>query len=100
MIGGFIGLNARDMIVQFSEKFKYLFINRWGEDTEFSLIFHLAPDRSVLCVPVPEGNWSKLFDSGEVMWGGNGSQIGPNISSDGEVPLELTPYCFVLFERV
>lgn len=99
-IVSFTGDNARDMAVQFSEKFKYLFVNRCAGDAEFCVIFHLGSEPSVLSVPLQDGNWSKLFDSGEVMWGGNGSQIGPNISSDGEVPLELTPYCFVLFERV
>ncbi len=100
MIAGFIGLNVRDMAVQFSEKFKYLFINRWGEDTEFSLIFHLAPERSVLRVPVRKGNWSKLIDSAEIKWSGNGSQIASEIVSDGEVSLEFAPYCFVLFQRI
>jgi maltooligosyltrehalose trehalohydrolase len=100
MIASFIGLNNRDMTVIYSEKFKYVFLNRWGEDKTFSLIFHLGSKRSVFRVPVPQGNWAKLIDSQEVKWGGNGSQIESEIVSDGELDLEFAPYCFVLFQRI
>ncbi|MGC8659509.1 MAG: malto-oligosyltrehalose trehalohydrolase [Desulfomonilaceae bacterium] len=94
------GVNVEDVMVQFSEKFKYLVINRCVGETEFCVVFYLGSEPSVLGIPILEGNWSKLFDSSEVMWGGNGSQIGSFITSDGDVILELNPYCFVLFERV
>ena len=97
---GFIGLNTRDMTVLYSEKLKYLFLNRWGEDIEFALIFHLGSERCVFRVPVPEGNWLKLIDSAEVKWGGNGTQIESEIVSDGEVSFEFATYCFVLFQRI
>lgn len=100
MIASFVGLNNREMTVVYSEKFKYLFLNRWDEDDEICLVFHLGPERCSFRLPVPEGNWSKLIDSAEVKWGGNGSQIGPDIVSDGEVDLEFAPYCFVLFQRM
>jgi maltooligosyltrehalose trehalohydrolase len=98
-IAGLISLNSKDMAVFYSEKFKYLFLSRWDEDKQISLVFHLGPDRCVFRVPLPKGNWLKLIDSAEIKWGGNGSQIEPDIVSDGDVSFEFAPYCFVLFQR-
>ncbi|MGC8604492.1 MAG: malto-oligosyltrehalose trehalohydrolase, partial [Desulfomonilaceae bacterium] len=95
-----IGADNRDMTVEFSEKFKYLIMNRSVEEMGFCVIFHLGFDPSVLSVPVEEGNWSKLLDSSEIEWGGKGSQIGSSIISDGEVSLRFGPCCFVLFQRI
>ena len=93
------GKNVKDHIVLWSEKFRYLFVNRRTDSGEFFLVFHLNDKHSIFRLPIPAGHWSKMIDSEDILWGGNGTKIESQVVSDGELRFELSPYCFVVFQR-
>jgi len=90
-------LSKDDMDVLGYEREKVLVIRRWSTGGEAVMVFHFDGLSATRCISLPEGRWKKCFDSVDERWQGPGSQVPPEIISDGEVALSLPPHAFVLF---
>jgi maltooligosyltrehalose trehalohydrolase len=74
-----------------------LYIRRWSLSDEVVLLLnfgHLARD---LMFPFPTGRWSKLLDSSEKHWRGNGSSLPHVVNSEGQVPLRVNSKCLAVY---
>jgi maltooligosyltrehalose trehalohydrolase len=63
------------------------------------IVFSASEGSVTARLPFPAGSWATAVDSSAVRWGGSGSAIPGRLDSDGEMRLELPPFCFLLFSR-
>ena len=73
------------------EKNEVLFLRRWSEAEEAALVLHFGQRPRTVTLPLPGGEWSKELDSSDDRWGGPGSRVPDDITSDGEATLTLQP---------
>ena len=79
---------------------KTLFVHRWHAGSEIVALISFSEQPVTLRLPIPEGRWTKLLDSTDEHWHGDGSQVPDSVQSTGAVELMLDPRSCVLFERV
>jgi len=94
-------LSKEDVEVSDCGPEKVLIIRRWinTDEAEAVACFHFDKSSATRHIPLPQGRWTKRLDSADKRWGGPGSQVATEITSDGETALTLSPYTFVLFLR-
>jgi maltooligosyltrehalose trehalohydrolase len=78
-----------------------LSVRRWNGRSEAWAVFSFAEaGSSGAALPVPEGKWRKRLDSAEEQWLGGGSAAPAALASGGDINLGLSPWSFVLYERI
>jgi maltooligosyltrehalose trehalohydrolase len=83
-------------VVAFAEQ-NTLFIRRWNGESQACIAFHFAETTVNIEAPVPEGRWTKIFDSaGETPKIGEGD-AGKHLNSMGVARLELAPWQLCVF---
>ena len=78
-----------------------LSVHRWSLQDEAFLLFHFG-DRSLKkTVPLPAGCWTKLLDSGDRQWSGQGSEIPPVLVSEegAATDIFLSPHSAAVLYR-
>jgi maltooligosyltrehalose trehalohydrolase len=78
---------------------KALFLRRWHQDGQVAAVFHFGAESASVAIPLPPGQWRRLIDSTEEKWHGSGSRAPIELTSKGEVTLNLPPQSFILFEQ-
>lgn len=92
-------LNKEHMQVVEFEKEKVLVLQRAWESEEAVIVLSLNEKNLTLSIPVPDGSWTKLFDSADPKWLGPGSSIPAQTESHGEVLLKLNPTSIFLLTK-
>ncbi|MDH5695063.1 MAG: malto-oligosyltrehalose trehalohydrolase [Dehalococcoidia bacterium] len=78
------------------EKQNLLFICRWREDSEVTMVFNFNDAQMLVILPIAAGHWRKRLDSADEQWQGKGSTVPERLSSEGEITLSLVPRSFAL----
>jgi maltooligosyltrehalose trehalohydrolase len=78
---------------------KLLFVRRWSEDSEATMVFNFSDTQESVALPIPTGHWHKRLDSADKQWQGKGSIVPEQLSSAGEVTLTLVPKAFTLLTK-
>jgi len=84
-------MDKRAMEITALEKDEVLFLRRWSGAEEAALVLHFGQRPRTVTLPLPGGEWSKELDSSDDRWGGPGSRVPDDITSDGEATLTLQP---------
>jgi maltooligosyltrehalose trehalohydrolase len=79
------------------EREKLLCVRRWCDAQQVWVLLHFGRSPTSLRPPWSAGEWHKWLDSAEARWGGPGSLVGPEIKSEGEVTLTLSPESCLVF---
>ncbi|MGE5258289.1 MAG: alpha amylase C-terminal domain-containing protein, partial [Hyphomicrobiales bacterium] len=74
-------------------------IRRWRGAEDVCIIFHAGAEQASARVPLRPGQWENVLDSAEVRWGGPGGTVAKTVYSEGEVPMDLPPYAFLVLSR-
>ena len=74
-------------------------IRRWSDREEACIVFHAGQATVQTPVSLPKGRWEKRLDSAAVEWGGPGSTLPDTLDSEGEVPMALSPYAFIVLTQ-
>ncbi|MCJ7596971.1 MAG: malto-oligosyltrehalose trehalohydrolase [Desulfobacterales bacterium] len=90
-ISPFTRMDKRAMEITALEKDEVLFLRRWSEAEEAALVLHFGQRPRTVTLPLPGGEWTKELDSSDDRWGGPGSRVPDDITSDGEATLTLQP---------
>ncbi|WP_338833092.1 Malto-oligosyltrehalose trehalohydrolase [Moorella humiferrea] len=93
-------LNLENMEVIAYEQERVLFVRRWSDDSEVSLIFSFNDGSRDLTLPLPPGRWQKRLDAAEERWLGDGSPAPAMVVSPGEVQIAVSPWSCLLYERL
>jgi maltooligosyltrehalose trehalohydrolase len=78
---------------------RVLFVRRWTDVDEVFLVLSFNRETVWVFAPIPKGQWEKRVDSNDSRWAGAAVTVPDQVSSKGEVSLELDAYSFVLFTR-
>jgi maltooligosyltrehalose trehalohydrolase len=90
-------LTKDNMEVADYEGERVLILRRWSPEDEAVVIFHFGEAPVSISISLPEGRWTKRLDSASERWQGPGSNVPPELVSDGEAALSVSPHAFVLF---
>jgi maltooligosyltrehalose trehalohydrolase len=95
--------NKERMEVISFEKSKVLFMRRWEDQCEVFTIFNFCGEATTICLPVPEGQWRKQFDTTAPRWRAGRPPAAYKkptadlLVSDGELIVPLSPFSFVVY---
>jgi maltooligosyltrehalose trehalohydrolase len=92
-------LSKENMEVQGCELDQTLFVRRWNGQSEVVLVYHFSRESARLSIPLPEGKWTRMFDSSEDRWLGPGSRVPREVISKGAVSLDLSGRSFVIWSH-
>jgi maltooligosyltrehalose trehalohydrolase len=76
-------LDNKKLYVSFSEEEKMIVLRRWEGESHVCAIFNFQNTDSALKMILPEGNWKKIIDSSDEIWGGPGP-LSPGSVADGD----------------
>lgn len=82
------------------ENEKTLFVRRWNEEEEVIVVFNFGQVNCSIKHPVSQGLWQKRLDSADKQWLGNGSDIPSELTSNGEIRMDMAPLSFIILGRV
>ncbi|MDB9314241.1 malto-oligosyltrehalose trehalohydrolase [Spirulina sp. CS-785/01] len=74
-----------------------LFLHRHHSEAAIFAIFNYKQDKVSVSLPLPMGIWNKILDSSDSQWGGQGSDLAPQLSSN--VTITLNPSSFVVYSN-
>lgn len=92
-------LSKQRLEVQLDEKQRWIACRRWHAASEAIVIYSFNDEPISDEIRLPEGQWSKRFDSSDRRWHGGGGQAPVQLESAGEASLPLAPMSFVLYQR-
>ncbi len=84
------------MEVYGSEADRLVAARRWKGDSAVFWVCNLDGEAKPLSIPLPEGDWKKVLDSSDAMWGGPGGVL-PDRLCGRTADLSISGYGFVLF---
>lgn len=76
-----------------------LSVRRWHEGSDALLLFHFADQPAVLTPRLAAGRWTLKIHSADSSWGGTGT-VPSTLSMPSEQALILSPWSFVVYERL
>lgn len=78
-----------------------LMLRRWYQDQEIVCLFNFHEKPVELSLSLSEGNWKKLLDSSDAMWGGSGSPSAEAVSVSSAQPqtFQLNPESVVVYSK-
>ncbi len=82
------------------EDWNSLLMRRWAEGMEVFAIFNFSECEASVACPLPAGVWTKMLDSAEARWGGEGSPAPKSVACDGMVHCSVAARSAVLFARI
>jgi maltooligosyltrehalose trehalohydrolase len=85
--------------LQAFEKSKLLYVLHWSDTDEVALLFNFNDTPATVTVPLSPGHWSTILESADARWNGKGSSIPTELTSDGEVTLDVPPTTFAVLGR-
>ncbi len=88
-------LEKNNLEVMGHEDEKVVFLRRWKDNNHVFIIFNFNSEEVTLKVHLPAGKWSKIMESSDSLWGGQGI-ILPYMISDGDVII-LRNYSFAIY---
>jgi maltooligosyltrehalose trehalohydrolase len=92
-------LDKEAMEVIGDDKKRLLYVRRWsGEDGVF-MLFNFSSSEAVFDLPLAHRHWTKLCDSAEEKWRGQGSGIPARLDVEKNSKVRIAPWAFVLFQR-
>jgi len=95
-------LSKRTMEVSSLEKTQTLCVHRWGPGDDIFIIFQFGDRPRVVDIPLPEGRWRRVLDSGTGEWLGPGNDIPAEIRSAPQASVTVlpAPHSAVLFQKM
>jgi maltooligosyltrehalose trehalohydrolase len=98
-------LHKEQMEVVAFEPQQVLFVRRWHADQEIVMVFNFGEAQPDMVLPVPVGEWRKVFDSADARWQAEAGQSSGSVLPDplvsaGQGTLPLEAQTFVLFRRL
>jgi maltooligosyltrehalose trehalohydrolase len=78
------------------ESNKLLYVRRWHEASEAVAIFNFNQRRESATLPVPRGRWTRLLESSDSHWLGDGARNRDELESNGELTLDLGPMSLIV----
>jgi len=81
------------------EEDKLLFVRRWSENSEITMVFNFSDAQVSAALPIPAGHWRKRLDSADKQWQGKGSAVPEQLSSQGEFALTSAPKAFTILNK-
>ncbi|HEY77821.1 MAG TPA: malto-oligosyltrehalose trehalohydrolase [Dehalococcoidia bacterium] len=92
-------LSKETLEVPDREEERVLFIRRWNGSSEIMMAFNFSTERVNAMLPVPAGQWSKLLDSADKLWEGNGSTSPERLYSEGQCTMTIDAKSFLLYKK-
>lgn len=93
-------LNNENMSVHADSQQQILFLHRWHHANEVIIIYHFADHISEVKLPIPPGQWKKIFASTEQQWRGSNHPLPNTLEGKLLTSLELEPFAFAVFESI
>jgi maltooligosyltrehalose trehalohydrolase len=81
------------------EREDLLCIRRWCEVQQVWLMLHFGPSPRSLRLSWEAGLWHKVLDSAEARWAGPGTAVASEVTSEGEVTLQVAPESCLVFAQ-
>lgn len=73
---------------------------RYGSEAgDVCVFFCFSPEPARFALELPVGDWTKLLDSAEERWNGNGTRLPAKMSSTGKINLELNPKSIAVYRH-
>ncbi len=92
-------LEKKSMEVFAWEKKGLLFVRRWSGSDESRIVYNFDSKPQKFEREFFSGNWSKVIDSAEAKWQGEGSGLARFIDADQPMMLEIAGRSFAVFRR-
>jgi len=92
-------LDKRSMEVFAWEKKGLLFVRRWTFEDESFIVYNFNSSREACEIPFLAGGWSKVIDSAEEAWRGEGSALPKTLDANRLPTLEIAARAFALYRR-
>jgi maltooligosyltrehalose trehalohydrolase len=83
-----------------ADRKKLLFVRRWSDEDEVFMLFNFSSSEAAFDPPLCNRHWTKIIDSAEEKWRGQGSGIPGRLDVEKNSQIEISPWAFVLFQRV
>ncbi len=93
------GMKKAKMDVVVFEKEKVLHVRRWSHADTVIVIFNFQNEEVHLGVPFSVGRWTRLIDSSDARWGGEGSRLPETLDSSGSVDMVLKPCSVAVYSQ-
>jgi maltooligosyltrehalose trehalohydrolase len=81
------------------EREKALYVRRWDADNGVFLVCHFGKSEAALALPVPEGEWRLLLNSGDGRWQGKRGRVAADVSSTGQVTINMPARTAVCYQK-
>ncbi|MDM9385678.1 malto-oligosyltrehalose trehalohydrolase [Chlorogloeopsis sp. ULAP01] len=78
---------------------KVLSLRRWCENSQVMCWFNFSQEVVKITANLPSGIWEKTLDSAEPTWGGSGSQLPEQISTEEQQTLVLNPESVIVYSN-
>lgn len=78
---------------------RILIYKRWWKEKQIVAIMNYSKNPAVICVQLEKGGWSKILDSTDICWAGNGTEI-PEAICNAKSQLKLKALSIVIFEKL
>ena len=92
-------LDKQAMEVFAWEKKGLLFIRRWTHKDESFMVYNFNSSREACEISFLAGGWSKVIDSAEERWQGQGSALPKTLDAKRTPTLEIAARAFALYRR-
>ncbi len=89
-------LDTQSLSAWGDDQLRLLFLERWHEESHVLCLFNFNTETQPAHLDLSEGQWSRVLDSSDTVYGGPGSGLPERISSAREVritPLSAAVYC-------
>lgn len=89
-------LDQQNLEASASEEDKLVFLRRWSNESQIFCIMNFN-DQAVTCATLPGENFSKILDSADSKWLGQGSRLPDRLTQGQE--LTISAHSFVLYQQ-
>ncbi|HYI16647.1 MAG TPA: DUF3459 domain-containing protein, partial [Thermomicrobiales bacterium] len=92
-------LSKDDQEVIAYEVERVLYVRSWHAGHEVVLALNFAESEAEVALPVPAGDWTRVLDTADSRWGGDGGEMPERVTSDGRVTVAIAGRAAVVLER-
>jgi maltooligosyltrehalose trehalohydrolase len=92
-------LDKKNMEVTLLEREEVILVRRWCESEQMAVVYHFGATHVSCSLPLPAGKWTRMLDSADSIWLGEGSSTPGCLQSEGAVQLEIFPNAVLVLAR-
>jgi maltooligosyltrehalose trehalohydrolase len=92
-------LDKDKMEVTLLEREEVILVRRWCETDQIAVVYNFGRAAVACSLPIPAGSWTRMLDSSDTIWLGEGSTTPSSFQSAGEVELKISANAVVVLAR-